>query len=143
MVEIDREKALSANCAVMKPFGWKYYRDGNGHTWWCSEKNQPVEPTISVICSLGDSDTGNMLESTLQCSGALCHIGRCLCLGPYSCETCWKPICSSHMVVCWDGEVQRFWTLCMPCFDDEYGPDGVNDAPSTNSFLHKVGSVQT
>ena len=28
----------------------------------------------------------------------------------------------------------------MPCFEDEYGIDGVN-APSTNLFLHKVDSV--
>ena len=28
----------------------------------------------------------------------------------------------------------------MPCFDDEYGIDGV-DSPSTNLFLHRVDSV--
>ena len=139
MAEIDQEKASSALRAVMKPFGWECYRDGNGHTWWCSEKTNQWSRQFPLFALWGDSNTGNMLESTWQCSGALCYIGRCLCLGPYSCETCAKPICSSHMVVCWDGEVQRFWTLCMPCFYDENGPDGVN-APDTN-FFHKADSV--
>ena len=46
----------------------------------------------------------------------------------------------SHMIVCVNEATQSAWQLCLPCFDDEYGIDGVN-APSTNLFLHKVDSV--
>ena len=103
------------------------------------------KPTIGIENSCyallsSDICDGNMLDATWQCSRALCYIGGCLFPEAYSCETCCMPICTSHMIVCFDGAVQRFWTVCMPCFDDEYGIDGVN-APSTNLFLHKVDSV--
>ena len=58
-----------------------------------------------------------------QSSRTLCYIGGCLYGADGSCVTCARPTCASHMIMCFDRTVQRFWTLCMPCFEDEYGPD--------------------
>ena len=41
MEQIDQQKALSENAAVLKHFGWRQYKDREGHTWFCSvETNQ-------------------------------------------------------------------------------------------------------
>ena len=128
-VALDQQKALR-------------YIDGKGHTWFCSEETNHRHREFQLFALLSnDICDGNMLDATWQCSRVLCYIGGCLFPEAYSCEMCARPIYTSHMIVCFDGAVQRFWTVCMPCFDDEYGPDGVNDAPSTNLFLHKVDSV--
>ena len=69
----------------------------------------------SVACSAGTPRS--------QSSRTLCYIGGCLYGADGSCVTCARPTCASHMIMCFDRTVQRFWTLCMPCFEDEYGPD--------------------
>ena len=108
-VALDQQKALR-------------YIDGKGHTWFCSEETNHRHREFQLFALLSnDICDGNMLDATWECSGALCYIGGCLYGADGSCVTCARPTCASHMIMCFDRTVQRFWTLCMPCFEDEYG----------------------
>ena len=141
MEQIDQQKAYSENQAVLEFFGWRCHKDGKGHTWFGSEETNQWSREFPLFALLSsDICDGNMLDATWECSRALCYIGGCLYRADGSCETCARPVCASHMIVCFHAATQSAWQLCMPCFDDEYGIDGVN-APSTNLFLHKVDSV--
>ena len=93
-VALDQQKALR-------------YIDEKGHTWFCSEETNHRHREFQLFALLSnDICDGNMLDATWQCSRALCYIGGCLFPEAYSCETCARPICTSHMIVCFDGAVQ-------------------------------------
>ena len=110
-VALDQQKALR-------------YIDEKGHTWFCSEETNHRHREFHLFALLSnDICDGNMLDATWECSGALCYIGGCLYGADGSCVTCARPTCASHMIMCFNRAVQRFWTLCMPCFEDEYGLD--------------------
>ena len=54
--QIGQQKALRENAAVLKHFGWRQYKDGEGQTWFVSEETKQWSRTFPLFAILSNDD---------------------------------------------------------------------------------------